>query len=373
MSVNTFTNLALRNQVLLDRYKSAAVLDFDKTHGELETAIRNTLAAVEVDTLDQLSRSELNELLASLRDAQNDVATAAVLKLTEELKQLGGLIAGTEAVALTGAAKAAATKARKATAATAKQAYDTALVAPMNVGRESTGMLLGSFMKGWSDAQTNMVNGAVLQGWQQGKTVQQVMQRIRGTKAALYKDGLTAASRRDAASMVRTATQHVAQTARMETWARNGDLVQGYEVLATLDGRTTQICRSLDGRKYDLGKGPVPPFHVNCRTTTIPTFGPEFDFLDEGATRSSVNGYVDADLTYYDWLKTQDPDFVKEALGASRAKLFLEGDLSAKQFGDLNLGKNFEPLTLKEMAAARPSLFRATGLEKHMPEGAVEL
>jgi len=369
MSKNTLTNLALRNQVLLDRYKAGAVLEFDKVHKDLDKAISDTLGALEVDTLDELQRKEVEGVLGQLRVAQTDVGTAHLLKLTEELKQLGGFVAGTEAAGLTGIAKAAATRARKATAATAKQAYQAALASPMNVGRESTGMLMESFMKGWSTATTSMVNGAVLQGWQEGKTVQQVMQKIRGTKAALYKDGLLPASRRDAAAMVRTATQHVAQTARMETWAANGDLIKGYSILATLDGRTTQICRSMDGRKYDLGKGPVPPFHVNCRTTTIPELGPEFDFLDEGATRSSANGYVDANLTYYDWLKTQDADFVKDALGASRAKLFLEGGLTSKEFGDLNLGKNFEPLTLKEMALANPNVFRGTGLEKFIPDG----
>lgn len=368
MSKNTLTNLAIRNQVLLERYKAGAVLDFDQVHGELETAIQNTLAAVEVDTLDQLSRGELNDLLAQLRAAQTDVSIASVLKLTTELKELGGFIAKAEADGLQGITRAAGKKI-KVNAATAKQAYKRALEQPMMVGRESTGMLLESFTKTWSDSTMEMVNGAVLEGWQQGKTVQQVMQRVRGTRAALYKDGLTAASRRDAAAMVRTATQHVAQTARMETWARNGDLIQSYQILATLDGRTTQVCRSLDGRKYEIGKGPVPPFHVNCRTTTIPVLGPEFDFLDEGATRSSENGYVDADLSYYDWLKTQNKDFVKEALGADRATLFLDGNLSVKQFEDLNLGKNFEPLTLKEMAARNPSVFRGTGLTKYLPDG----
>ncbi len=369
MSKNTLTNLALRNQFLLDQYKAGQVLDFDKVHKKLEAAIQETLGAVEGETLDTLSRAELNGVLRDLNLAQTDIKLAQIAKLTESLADLAGFTASTEASTLKALTKAAKAKVKIAQA-TAKQAYAAALANPMNVGREATGVTLNSFIKGWADATTNMVNGAVLQGWQQGKTVQQVMQQIRGTKAALYKDGLTAASRRDAASMVRTATQHVAQTARMETWAANGDLVQGYSILATLDGRTTQICRSLDGRKYPLdGKGPVPPFHVGCRTTTVPDLGPEFDFLDEGATRSSANGYVDADLTYYDWMKTQDPAFAKEVLGASRAKLLLEGGMTSKEFGDLNIGKNFEPRTLAEMAAARPSVFRGTGLEKFIPDG----
>lgn len=370
MSKNILANLALRNQVLLDRYKAAQVVEFDRVHKDLEKAISETLAAVEVDTLDQLNKAELNTMLRQLQLAQTNVGLEQVVTLADQLSEFAGFTAAAEATALSGILKAGGKKAVKANAATAKQAYQRALDNPMNVGRESTGVNMDGFMKGWSTAQTNMVNGAVLNGWQQGKTVQQVMQQVRGTKAANYRDGIIAASRRDAASMVRTATQHVAQSARMETWARNGDLIQGYEILATLDSRTTQICRSMDGRKFDLGKGPAPPFHVNCRTTTVPTLGPEWDFLDEGATRSSANGYVDANLTYYDWLKQQDPTFVKDALGASRAKLFLEGDLTTQQFSDMNLGKNFEPLTLKEMATAHPTVFKGTGLEEFVPDGA---
>ena len=53
-----------------------------------------------------------------------------------------------------------------------------------------------------------------------------------------------------------------------------GDFVQGYEYNATLDMRTTEICRRLDGRIYKAGD-PVwrqitPPNHFNCRSILIP-------------------------------------------------------------------------------------------------------
>jgi len=71
---------------------------------------------------------------------------------------------------------------------------------------------------------------------------------------------------------------------------------------------------------------------------------------------------VDAKQSYYDWLKTQDEHFQIDALGPTRAKLFRNGGLSAERFAQLNLGTNFEPLTLAEMRKLEPKAFERAGL-----------
>lgn len=52
--------------------------------------------------------------------------------------------------------------------------------------------------------------------------------------------------------------------------------VEMYQVLAHIDSRTSKICSSLNGLKYNMKDIEVgvnyPPFHPNCRTTTIPVF-----------------------------------------------------------------------------------------------------
>jgi len=106
----------------------------------------------------------------------------------------------------------------------------------------------------------------------------------------------------------------------------------------------------------------MPPLHIGCRSTTVANVDPSLDFLDEGATRSSEQGYVDADLSYYDWLKTQSAEFQNEAIGKSRATLFRDGGLSVDDFAALNLGRNFQPLTLAEMQKLEPLAFERAGL-----------
>ena len=156
--------------------------------------------------------------------------------------------------------------------------------------------------------------------------------------------------------------QHVASTARFQTWDANADLLTGYQWVSTLDSRTTQQCRSLDGQKFKLGEGPRPPLHIGCRSTTVADLDDGLDFLDEGATRSSLTGPVDADLTYYQWLKRQPAAFQDSAIGPKRGKLLRAGGLSAERFSELQLDRNFQPLTLAEMRQLEPQAFARAGI-----------
>src|SRR5690606_11496937 len=166
--------------------------------------------------------------------------------------------------------------------------------------------------------------------------------------------------KRDANAMVRTSPQHVNTSAQQMVYEDNADIVEGYIWISTLDGRTSQTCRSLDGQFFRPGKGPVPPIHINCRSSTIPKLT-GIDLLSE-TTRASKGGQVPATQTYYDWLKKQPAKFQDDALGVTRASLFRKGGLSAQEFARLNLDKNFQPLTLEEMRQKNPAAFKRAGI-----------
>ncbi|MNM68729.1 Phage Mu protein F like protein [compost metagenome] len=165
--------------------------------------------------------------------------------------------------------------------------------------------------------------------------------------------------------MVQTAVQHVATTARMETLIANAEVVPGYRIVATLDRKTSAQCKSLDGREFEMGKGPVPPFHIHCRTTITPITRLSAQF-GQGATRAAVGadggGQVSASLSYYQWLKTQPAAFQDAALGPMRGKLFRDGGLTAERFAALQLDKNFKPLTLEQLKEVEPLAFSRAGL-----------
>jgi hypothetical protein len=89
----------------------------------------------------------------------------------------------------------------------------------------------GGLLRDWAkkleaDAFTRL-RGGIRQGLLQGEGIDQIVRRVRGTKAARYADGILQLSRRDAESVVRTASMHVLNGARDELFAANGDLVKG--------------------------------------------------------------------------------------------------------------------------------------------------
>lgn len=84
--------------------------------------------------------------------------------------------------------------------------------------------------------------------------------------------------------------------------------VEQYEIVATLDSHTSDICRSLDGKHFpmkDFQAGvTAPPFHVYCRSTTVPYFDEDFG---ERAARDEETGktyYIPDDMKYEDWKQT---------------------------------------------------------------------
>lgn len=83
--------------------------------------------------------------------------------------------------------------------------------------------------------------------------------------------------------------------------------VEQFEVVATLDSHTSEICQDMDGQHFPMSQWEVgvtaPPFHVYCRSTTVPFFDDEFDSVGERAARSEDGKtyYVPANMTYKQW------------------------------------------------------------------------
>lgn len=85
--------------------------------------------------------------------------------------------------------------------------------------------------------------------------------------------------------------------------------VEEFEVVATLDNLTSEICQEMDGKHFpmkDYEPGvTAPPFHPWCRSVTVPYFDDDFD-VGERATRDEDGEtyYVPADMTYPEWQKS---------------------------------------------------------------------
>lgn len=84
--------------------------------------------------------------------------------------------------------------------------------------------------------------------------------------------------------------------------------VEEYEIVATLDSHTSDICRSLDGKVFKMSDYKpgvtAPPFHVYCRSTTAPHFKENFGAGERAARGADGKTYyVPDDVTYSEWKK----------------------------------------------------------------------
>jgi hypothetical protein len=160
----------------------------------------------------------------------------------------------------------------------------------------------------------------------------------------------------------------------------------------------TPICRAQDGKQYPVGKGPMPPLHVACRSIRVAVLNGEVigerpfkagteqqmlreyaaanglgnlssrDDLPRGHKRAfdefsrrrmrELTGQVPAKTTYQQWLAKQHAEIQDDILGPTRAKLFREGGLTLDRF----VGREGDELTLEELRRRNREAWERAGL-----------
>lgn len=104
--------------------------------------------------------------------------------------------------------------------------------------------------------------------------------------------------------IVMTEMAAISSHATLDSFMKLG--VEKYIIIATLDMLTSDICREMDGKTFDVKDFEIgvtaPPFHPNCRSDVAPD---DEDVADSG-TRIARNEegktyYVSADMTYKKW------------------------------------------------------------------------
>jgi SPP1 gp7 family putative phage head morphogenesis protein len=156
-----------------------------------------------------------------------------------------------------------------------------------------------------------------LQFGEEAKTVRQLV--AAGGQATAVADNQIMA-------LVRTSINQVANSASQQVYEANQDITKKYRYVATLDSRTSSICAALDNQEFPYGKGPMPPQHFNCRSTTVPIIDPDILPPSTTAKRASADGPVPINTSYGQWL-------------AEKQKGETNADLRARQEKTLGPGK----------------------------------
>lgn len=340
----------IRHTVWLERLKSGEVKRIvallNKADNDLVNQITARLAKIEKRGYDlgPATTERLKKLLAEIRE-QRKAAYAAAYDLSQD-----GM--------LDFAKYEADYQASLIETAGTSVGVDLAIVQPTVAQLKavvSSQPFQGRILKDWfSDLSTTSaarVSDAVKIGITEGQTIDQIVRRIRGTKAKGFADGILAIDRRNAESVVRTAVAHVANRAKETMFEENTDIIEGVKWVAVIDGRTTPQCRANDGKIFPVGKGPRPPLHFGCRSVTIAYLGP----TKIKGTRASAIGPVPDDMTYGEWLKKQSASIQDDILGKSKGKLFRNG-LPIDRFVDAS-GKEY---TLKDLKKRDAEIYKKT-------------
>ena len=129
-------------------------------------------------------------------------------------------------------------------------------------------------------------------------------------------------SKANAGRLVMTETAYFSSAAQKECFKELD--VEKYEIVATLDDHTSDICQEMDGKVFKMSEYEegvtAPPFHVNCRSCTAPYFDDEWGGKGERAARNEDGDtyYVPADMTYKEWKES----FVKDSISSQTRKDF---------------------------------------------------
>lgn len=212
----------------------------------------------------------------------------------------------------------------------------------------------------WTEKEVNRLTVGVRTGFSQGLTTRQIVKDVVGSgESGRMFGGMADVSQRNAMTTVRTAISHVSTQAKQQVYEKNDDIVEGYELVVTLDSRTSAICRGWPpGKVYKLTDKyqPLPPFHPNERTTTVPVISSDFDFLDVGAKRAARGSeggqQVSADMSYYEFFAKQPAWWQDQAIGPVRGKIFRNSGLTPEEFRSVSIDGFNRPMTIEQMAAA---------------------
>lgn len=153
-------------------------------------------------------------------------------------------------------------------------------------------------------------------------------------------------SKAQAGRLIMTESAAVSAAAQKECFK---DLdVERYEILVTLDSHTSDICQEMDGKVFEMKDYEVgttaPPFHPNCRSTTIPYFDDEFTEDEERSARDDDTGktyYVPTDMKYEEWEKK----FVINENEEQKSKVVTKAKINEQYINSLEYRKQFDNLT----------------------------
>jgi hypothetical protein len=239
-------------------------------------------------------------------------------------------------------------------------------------------MIQGAPQAEWWARQTATLRGnfgsQMRLGIAAGETNRELMKRTRDVLGT---------AERHLETHVRTSVQTVSNRVLEDVYRENQDVLAGVEAVVTLDTRTTMVCMSRSGARWDLETGePMkgsprqegypgpPPWHWRCRSILSPVTKSWEQIVDDASgkklkiaekkvgakQRAAMGGPARGNITFDGWLKKQSPETQLKLLGDERRQLWLDGKIKLRDLTDAR----GQPRTVAQLRSGDGALPKTT-------------
>ncbi|MFB5186639.1 hypothetical protein [Yersinia intermedia] len=340
-------NERLRDEVIAhslfqSRYATGVARQMVKVLNDSDAELSTRLlVALESVNPNNITVKRLESLLTSVREVNKQAINATYMSLTDELVDFAGHEVGYQLSLFDSLLPAPVLNRFPLASITHEQVYAAAMAKPFQ------GRLLRDWAGNIADDRMTRIINTVKNGYLLGDTIEQIVRKVRGSRAKNYRDGVIEATRKNVTAIVKTAITHVAAVARDKFADSNTDILDAKQWLSTLDNKTSHTCIIRDRLTYTLSGKPMGhkvPYlqgpgriHFCCRsmetliTKSWREIGIDIDEMDEG-TRASMDGQVPAGTTYSEWLQRQSYRRQVQVLGETRARLINENGMRVDEF-----------------------------------------
>lgn len=189
----------------------------------------------------------------------------------------------------------------------------------------------------------------------------------------------------NARRLIRTEINYISNKGSIQAYKDTG-ILDRYRYLATLDSRTSDICREMDGKVFELKEAKVgvnlPPLHPYCRSTTIPHFDDDEigDLIDDRIARDEDGDgksiRLGENLNFFDWVDKYGSERFKQRVSTQRAKFngmnttsSITDALVADELLNAFDPDNYEPVTKDEVIETMKSFYGGESIRHYdMPK-----
>lgn len=317
---------------------AAILADIEKDDRKLAEYLRLRLASIVRRPLPEV-QDRLRALLTEIEKRRRDTLIAA----RKQLRSAMGTLAVDQPAAEEAMLREALGEVTKKIATVEKaDVRELALTAPfaISAGKADT---LTHIIERTRQSDAAGIRQAILDGIARGSTLDEVMQRIAGSRSKSFTDGVLATTRQNVAAVSEAGMQHGINTGAGAFWTQNAT-VFGIVLrwTAMLDSSVCPTCASRDdhyttpnGRELPPGLKALrpasarPPAHLRCRCAMV----------------AYLPGEISDSESYPQWLAGQPAAVQDEVLGKKKAGLYRSGKVKVSGFVD----ERGRELTLDEL------------------------